>query len=170
MASIPSTDEQNFLVTLQECLQADNEKRTAAEVRASSSVERLSTVILSGDLSRYPGRTKSDSAHVDIAKYRLGYTGERDDLSSMNACKFFFPKQLRAFSAVLLRRLFQTQFENFWPKYSPDQQTALKKELLSRITQLDDDENIRKKICFIVAELARNLMGNDEFTCRSRKN
>ncbi len=36
---------------------------------------------------------------------------------------------------------------------------ALKKELLARIAQLDDDETIRKKICFIVAELARNLMG-----------
>jgi hypothetical protein len=36
---------------------------------------------------------------------------------------------------------------------------ALKKELLARIAQLDDDENIRKKVCFIVAELARNLMG-----------
>lgn len=36
---------------------------------------------------------------------------------------------------------------------------ALKKELLTRITQLDDDESIRKKICFIVAELARSLMG-----------
>lgn len=39
MASIPSTDEQNFLATLQECLQADNEKRTAAEV----------SIILTGD-------------------------------------------------------------------------------------------------------------------------
>jgi hypothetical protein len=67
--------------------------------------------------------------------------------------------KLRAFAAVLLRRLFQTQFETFWIKYSPEQQMALKKELLARITQLDDDENIRKKICFIVAELARNLMG-----------
>jgi hypothetical protein len=36
---------------------------------------------------------------------------------------------------------------------------ALKKELLARITQLDDDESIRKKICYITAELARNLMG-----------
>jgi hypothetical protein len=32
MTTIPSTDEQKFLVTLQECLQPDNEKRTAAEV------------------------------------------------------------------------------------------------------------------------------------------
>jgi len=59
----------------------------------------------------------------------------------------------------MFRRLFQTQFENFWPKYSPDQQMALKKELLTRITQIDDDESIRKKVCNIVAELARNLMG-----------
>jgi hypothetical protein len=36
---------------------------------------------------------------------------------------------------------------------------ALKKELLVRIAQLDDDETIRKKICYIAAELARNLMG-----------
>jgi hypothetical protein len=32
MTAIPSTDEQKFLATLQECLQPDNEKRTAAEV------------------------------------------------------------------------------------------------------------------------------------------
>jgi hypothetical protein len=48
----------------------------------------------------------------------------------------------------MLRRLFQTQFENFWIKYTPDQQMALKKELLARITQIDDDETIRKKIFF----------------------
>lgn len=59
----------------------------------------------------------------------------------------------------MFRRLFQTEFENFWPKYTPDQQMALKKELLARITQLDDDESIRKKVCYIAAELARNLMG-----------
>ena len=70
-----------------------------------------------------------------------------------------FNFKLRALSAVLLRRLFQTQFEGFWSKYSSDQQMALKKELLARITHLDDDENIRKKICYIVAELAKNLMG-----------
>jgi len=59
----------------------------------------------------------------------------------------------------MFRRLFQTQLENFWPKYSPDQQMVLKNELLARITQLDDDETIRKNMCYIVAELARNLMG-----------
>lgn len=59
----------------------------------------------------------------------------------------------------MLRRLFQTQFENFWSKYTPDQQMAVKKELIVRITQLDDDETIRKKICYIAAELAKSLMG-----------
>ena len=59
----------------------------------------------------------------------------------------------------MLRRLFQTQFDSFWPKYTLDQQMALKKELLARVAQLDDDETIRKKICNIVAELAKNLMG-----------
>ena len=66
---------------------------------------------------------------------------------------------MRSFAAVMLRRLFQTQFDSFWPKYSADQQMALKKELLDRISQLDEDETIRKKICFIAAELAKNLMG-----------
>jgi hypothetical protein len=127
MTTIPSTDEQKFLATLQECLQADNEKRTAAEAIYQEIPDEQKTVLLMSTLR-------------NIA---LG-------------------TPLRAFSAVLLRRLFQTQFENFWPKYSPDQQLALKKELLARIAQLDDDETIRKKVCYIVAELARSLMDEND--------
>ncbi|CAF1129300.1 unnamed protein product [Rotaria sordida] len=127
MTGIPSTDEQKFLATLQECLQPDNEKRTAAEAIYQEIPDEQKTILLMSTLRN----TALDTP-------------------------------LRAFSAVLLRRLFQTQFENFWPKYSPDQQMALKKELLARITQLDDDENIRKKICYIVAELARNLMDEND--------
>lgn len=67
--------------------------------------------------------------------------------------------KIRSFAAVMFRRLFQTEFENFWPKFSLDQQMALKKELIARITQVDDHESVRKKICYIAAELARNLMG-----------
>ncbi|CAF1188329.1 unnamed protein product [Rotaria sp. Silwood1] len=127
MTGIPSIDEQKFLVTLQECLQPDNEKRTAAEAVYQEIPDEQKTILLMSTLRN----TALDTP-------------------------------LRAFSAVLLRRLFQTQFETFWPKYSPDQQMALKKELLTRITQLDDDENIRKKICYIVAELARNLMDEND--------
>ncbi len=66
--------------------------------------------------------------------------------------------KIRSFAAVMFQRLFKTQFENFWPKYSPDQQMSLKKELLACITQIDDDESIRKNVCSIAAVLARNLM------------
>ena len=62
----------------------------------------------------------------------------------------------------MLRRLFRKQFGNFWPKYSSDQQITIKRQLLDRIIQIDDnddDEVIRKNVCFIVAELAKNLIG-----------
>jgi 5-methylthioribose kinase len=59
----------------------------------------------------------------------------------------------------MLRRLFRRQFGNFWPKYSPDQQMTLKRQLLDRIKQIDDDEVVRKNVCFIAAELARDLIG-----------
>jgi len=64
----------------------------------------------------------------------------------------------------MFRRLFQTEFENFWPKLTPDEQTIVKKELIARITQFDDDESIRKKVCYITAELARNLMGKNRLS------
>ncbi|CAF4380676.1 unnamed protein product [Adineta steineri] len=77
-------------------------------------------------------------------------------------CNTTISGPIRLTAAVMLRRLFQTQFENFWSKYSPDQQMILKKELFARIIQLDDDENIRKKICYVVAELAKNLMDEND--------
>ncbi|CAF3712378.1 unnamed protein product [Adineta steineri] len=127
MTTIPSTDEQKFLATLQECLQPDNEKRIAAEAIYQDIPDEQKIVLL---------------------------------MSTLRNISLGTP--LRAFAAVLLRRLFQTQYENFWSKYSPDQQMALKKELLARITQIDDDETIRKKICYVVAELARNLMDEND--------
>jgi hypothetical protein len=39
MTATNSQEEQLFLATLQECLQADNEKRTAAEVNISNSLK-----------------------------------------------------------------------------------------------------------------------------------
>jgi len=127
MTTDATTDEQKFLATLQECLQPDNDKRTAAEAIYQEIPDEQKTIFLMSTLR-------------NIA---LG-------------------TPLRAFAAVLLRRLFQSNFENFWSKYTPDQQMALKKELLARIAQLDDDENIRKKVCYVAAELARNLMDEND--------
>ncbi|CAF0868223.1 unnamed protein product [Rotaria sp. Silwood1] len=120
-------EEQLFLATLQECLQADNEKRVAAE------------------------QIYQDIAHEKKAILLL---------STLRNTIINGP--IRSFAAVMLRRLFQTEFENFWSKYSVDQQMAVKKELIARITQLDDDETIRKKVCYIAAELAKNLMDENE--------
>ncbi len=81
MTTIPSTDEQIFLVTLQECLQADNEKRTAAEVfnlkNFISFLPKLIFISL-GYLSRYTGWTKNNFINVNITKYHIRYTGKRE--------------------------------------------------------------------------------------------
>ncbi|CAF3171888.1 unnamed protein product [Rotaria socialis] len=130
MTATPNTnsdEEQLFLATLQECLQADNDKRTAAEQIYQDVADEKKAILL---------------------------------LSTLRNTTLSGP--IRSFAAVMLRRLFQTQFENFWPKYSPDQQMAVKKELIARITQVDDDETIRKKVCYITAELAKNLMDEND--------
>jgi hypothetical protein len=59
----------------------------------------------------------------------------------------------------MLRHLLQTKFENFWPKYSSEQQITFKKELLDPKIHLNDDETVQKNVCLVAAELARNLMG-----------
>ncbi|CAF1396582.1 unnamed protein product [Didymodactylos carnosus] len=120
-------DEQTFIITLQNCLDADNEKRQAAEDEYHKIPDEQKTILL-------------------MSALRNGQ----------------FSPAIRAFAAVMLRRLFSTTFETFWPKFSQEQQSALKKELLLRISQVDDDETIRKKVCNIVAELAKNLMDDNE--------
>lgn len=61
-------------------------------------------------------------------------------------------------AAVLLRRLLSSSFEEVYPSLTVDMQTAIKTELLTGI-QSDSSSNIRKKVCDIAAELARNLIG-----------
>lgn len=61
-------------------------------------------------------------------------------------------------AAVLLRRLLSSSFEEVYPSLTIDMQTAIKTELLTGI-QSDGSSNIRKKVCDIAAELARNLIG-----------
>lgn len=61
-------------------------------------------------------------------------------------------------AAVLLRRLLSSAFEEVYPALSPDDQTSIKTGLLL-IIQLETQSSMRKKICDIVAELARNLIG-----------
>uniref|UniRef100_A0A8D0GHL2 Importin 5 n=1 Tax=Sphenodon punctatus TaxID=8508 RepID=A0A8D0GHL2_SPHPU len=68
-------------------------------------------------------------------------------------------EEVRQMAAVLLRRLLSASFEEVYPTLSPDVQTAIKSELLL-IIQMETQSSMRKKICDIVAELARNLIGS----------
>ena len=61
-------------------------------------------------------------------------------------------------AAVLLRRLLSSAFDEVYPALPPDVQTAIKSELLM-IIQMETQSSMRKKICDIAAELARNLIG-----------
>ncbi|ETE66899.1 Importin-5 [Ophiophagus hannah] len=63
-------------------------------------------------------------------------------------------------AAVLLRRLLSASFEEVYPTLPSEVQTAIKSELLV-IIQLETQSSMRRKICDIVAELARNLIDED---------
>ncbi|NWR59070.1 IPO5 protein, partial [Bucorvus abyssinicus] len=69
-------------------------------------------------------------------------------------------EEARQMAAVLLRRLLSSAFEEVYPALSPDDQASIKSGLLL-IIQLETQSSMRKKICDIVAELARNLIDED---------
>nr|XP_028584102.1 importin-5 [Podarcis muralis] len=69
-------------------------------------------------------------------------------------------EEARQMAAVLLRRLLSASFEEVYPTLPPEVQTAIKSELLL-IIQLETQSSMRRKICDIVAELARNLIDED---------
>uniref|UniRef100_W5M780 Karyopherin (importin) beta 3 n=1 Tax=Lepisosteus oculatus TaxID=7918 RepID=W5M780_LEPOC len=69
-------------------------------------------------------------------------------------------EEVRQMAAVLLRRLLSSAFDEVYPTLLADMQTAIKTELLMGI-QMEGSPNIRKKVCDIAAELARNLIDDD---------
>ncbi|GBP12896.1 Importin-5 [Eumeta japonica] len=66
----------------------------------------------------------------------------------------------RQTAAVLLRRLLSAEFYDFFPKIPVEQQNLLKEQLLLTL-QMDISQPIRRKICDVVSELARNLIDDD---------
>ena len=66
--------------------------------------------------------------------------------------------QVRTMAAVLLRRLYTSTFEEFWPEFSAEQQASIKEQHLVGI-QNEADASIRKKMCECTAEFARNMLG-----------
>lgn len=71
--------------------------------------------------------------------------------------------QVKQMAAVLLRRLLSSSFDEIYPGLPGDMQTAIKSELLVGI-QAEGSPTIRKKVCDIAAELARNLVGRSTRT------
>ncbi|XP_070496261.1 importin-5 [Chironomus tepperi] len=69
-------------------------------------------------------------------------------------------EESRLMAAVLLRRVFSSDFQDFFPKLTPEQQTELKQQILLLLQQ-DVSANLRRKICEVVAEVARNLIDDD---------
>lgn len=70
------------------------------------------------------------------------------------------PVDSRSLSAVLLRKLFTSKFEDFWPHILPDDQIAVKTCLMNLVQQ-EQDYSVRRKVCDAIAELARNMLDED---------
>ncbi|CAL1261451.1 unnamed protein product [Larinioides sclopetarius] len=63
-------------------------------------------------------------------------------------------------AAVLLRRLITSDFEQVFTKLAPNVQNEIKTQLLLRL-QADVNHNLRRKICDVAAELARNCIDDE---------
>ncbi|KAK9504651.1 hypothetical protein O3M35_010937 [Rhynocoris fuscipes] len=66
----------------------------------------------------------------------------------------------RQMATVLLRRLFTADFVDFFPKLPPESQQELKARVLA-ILHTEQSDNLRRKSCEVVAEMARNLIDDD---------
>ncbi|XP_066591327.1 importin-5 [Prorops nasuta] len=75
-------------------------------------------------------------------------------------CNATLLEETRGMAAVLLRRLFSSEFMDFYPKVPPEAQVHLKEQILVAV-QNEQVDNIRKKLCDVAAEVARNLIDED---------
>ncbi|CAH0556676.1 unnamed protein product [Brassicogethes aeneus] len=69
-------------------------------------------------------------------------------------------EEARQMAAVLLRRLFSSEFMDFYPKLPAESQRAMREQVLLAIQQVQS-VNLRHKVCEVVAEVARNLIDDD---------
>lgn len=63
-------------------------------------------------------------------------------------------------AALLLRRLIIGSFDEFYPTLPPEVQTGLKEQLLLSV-QEEQNDVVRRKLCDVVAELARSFIGKN---------
>lgn len=77
-----------------------------------------------------------------------------------SVCNATLAEEMRAMAAVLLRRLFSSEFMDFYPKIPPEAQVQLKEQILLSV-QTEQTDTIRRKVCEVAAEVARNLIDED---------
>merc|ERR1712106_410482 len=70
------------------------------------------------------------------------------------------PEEGRQLAAVMLRRLFSSEFEEFFGKL-PEEQKAVLKEQIINCVQNEPNKNVRRKCADLAAEVARNLTDED---------
>lgn len=63
---------------------------------------------------------------------------------------------------ILLRRLLSSNFDEIWPSFPLEMQEGLKRELMLAVRE-ETEQAIRKKVCDVIAELARNMIGTGFF-------
>jgi len=70
------------------------------------------------------------------------------------------PEEGRQLAAVMLRRLFSNEFEEFFGKIPEEQKAALKAQIILSV-QNEPSKHVRKKCADLAAEVARNLTDDD---------
>ncbi|CAG0881849.1 unnamed protein product [Cyprideis torosa] len=68
---------------------------------------------------------------------------------------------LRTFAAVLLRRLFSTDWDDFFVNLPDDQKVAFRTEMLAALSDEGASQSMSAKLCELAAEMARNLVAED---------
>lgn len=99
-------------------------------------------------------RTQAEAAYSNLA------TELKITLLLRAIANASIPEDGRVMAAVMLRRVFTTDFPDFYPKLTPEQQVELKQQVLF-LLQADTSANVKRKICEVVAEVARSLIDDD---------
>ncbi|CAH1781938.1 unnamed protein product [Owenia fusiformis] len=68
--------------------------------------------------------------------------------------------EVQSIAAVLLRRIITTSFDESWPALDVGIQNGLKDQVLHTVRE-EQNPVVKRKVCDIVAELARNLLDDD---------
>ncbi|KAI8430139.1 hypothetical protein MSG28_000535 [Choristoneura fumiferana] len=117
--------------------------------RSSAVLPVTKYIIIDRQRHPIPGRAYNNIATETKVLYLVGAI-QNGDVS----------EEGRQTAAVLLRRLFSAEFFEFFPKLPFEQQAMLREQLLLTI-QMDVSQQLRRKICDVVSELARSHLDDE---------